>query len=85
MIYLDALLFERFGLYSSSYHKVILLKDKRVFECALCGRTVASKGYDNRNAIVEIIEGETYTFDRADCALMFKKFRSVYGPSLFNT
>ncbi len=59
----------------------MLRKDKR--SCALCGKTVASVEYDN--GIVEIIDDETYTFDCADCVLMFKKFRSVYGPSLFST
>jgi len=56
----------------------MLRKDKR--SCALCGKTVASD-----NGIIEMIDNETYTFDRADCVLMFKKFRSVYGPSLFST
>jgi hypothetical protein len=59
----------------------MLRKDKR--SCALCGKTVASGEYDN--GIVEIIGDETYTFDRADCQLMFKKFKSVYGSSLFST
>ncbi len=59
----------------------MLRKDKR--SCALCGKTVASGEHDN--GIVEIIDDETFTFDRADCVLMFRKFRSVYGPSLFNT
>jgi len=57
----------------------MLRKDKR--SCALCGKTVGTEEYDN--GIMEIIDDETYTFDRADCALMFKKFKSVYGQSLF--
>jgi hypothetical protein len=28
---------------------------------------------------IEQIDGTSYTFDTADCALMFKRFRSVYG------
>ena len=52
--------------------------DLGLVKCALCGMTVASI-----NAISEIVDSETYTFDGTDCALMFKKFRSVYGPSLF--
>jgi len=59
----------------------MLEKDKR--SCALCGKTVGSREYDN--GIVEIIDDETYTFDRAECVLMFKKFRSVYGESVFST
>ena len=59
----------------------MLRRDKR--SCALCGKTVGSGGYDN--GIVELIDDETYTFDRADCVLMFKKFRNVYGQNLFNT
>jgi hypothetical protein len=59
----------------------MLRKDKR--SCALCGKTVASEEYDN--SIVEIIDDDTFTFDRADCVLIFKKFRSVYGPTLFST
>jgi len=38
-----------------------------------------------RKPVTEIVEGQSYTFDSTDCALMFKKFRSVYGPSLFST
>jgi hypothetical protein len=48
-------------------------------KCALCGKTIASI-----NAIAEIVDNETYTFDGTDCALMFKKARSVYG-SFFDT
>jgi len=83
IIHLDWILFDGLGLYSSSYYKVMLRKDKR--SCALCGKTVGSGEYDNQNGIVEIIDDETYTFDCDDCVLMFKKFRSVYGPSLFST
>jgi len=57
--------------------------DELPVKCALCGKTVTSKKYDPRYA--QIIGGQAYTFDNTDCALMFKKFRSVYGPSLFDT
>jgi hypothetical protein len=30
---------------------------------------------------IEQIDGASYTFDTADCALMFKRFRSVYGSN----
>jgi hypothetical protein len=81
IIYLYWISLDGLGLYSSLYYKVMLQKDKR--SCALCGKIVGSGEYDND--IVEIIEDETYTFDRDDCVLMFKKFRSVYGQNLFNT
>ena len=54
--------------------KIILSKDKGSIKCALCGKGIASK-----DAIAEIIDSETYAFDGTDCALMFKKYRSVYG------
>ena len=53
--------------------KIILSKDIGSVKCALCGKTIASI-----NAIAEIIDSETYAFDGTDCALMFKKYRSVY-------
>jgi hypothetical protein len=59
----------------------MLRKDKR--SCALCGKTVASG--ECNNGIVEIFDDGTYAFDRVECVLMFKKFRSVYGPTLFST
>jgi hypothetical protein len=31
--------------------------------------------------IVEQINGTCYTFDTANCALMFKKFNAVYGSN----
>ena len=34
--------------------------------------------------IVEQIDGTCYTFDTADCALMFKKFKDVYGSNFGN-
>jgi hypothetical protein len=33
------------------------------------------------NMIVEQIDGTHYTFDTADCALMFKRFSAVYGSN----
>jgi hypothetical protein len=54
--------------------KIILSKDIGSVKCALCGKSIA-----NINAISEIIDSETYAFDGTDCALMFKKYRSVYG------
>ena len=57
----------------------MLSKDIGSVKCSLCGKTIASI-----NAIAEIVDNETYTFDGNDCALMFKKARSVYG-SFFDT
>jgi hypothetical protein len=54
--------------------KIILSKDIGSVKCALCGKGIAST-----NSIAEIIDSETYAFDGTDCALMFKKYRSVYG------
>ena len=58
------------------------MKRKLPLKCALCGKKVISK---EQNTIVEMIDGTSHTFDRDDSVLMFKKFRSVYGPDLFNT
>ncbi len=52
----------------------MLSRDIGSVKCALCGKTIVGI-----NAITEIVDSETYAFDGADCALMFKKYRSVYG------
>jgi urease beta subunit len=36
---------------------------------------------DTSNMITEQIDGSHYTFDTANCALMFKRFCAVYGSS----
>ena len=33
------------------------------------------------NILEEQINGISYTFDTADCAMMFKRFSSVYGSN----
>lgn len=63
-------------------------------KCAMCGKYVfVSDGIDKENeknqqlqntsslpaVVVEQIDGSQYTFDNANCALMFKKFNAVYG------
>jgi hypothetical protein len=51
-------------------------------KCAMCGKTpVISDEHDsNQNRVlVEQIDGISYTFDTTDCAMMFKRFSSVYG------
>ena len=47
-------------------------------KCALCGKDLE----ELREKIVvqeEVINGIHYDFDTEDCAVMFKKFESVYG------
>jgi hypothetical protein len=47
-------------------------------KCAMCGKmAVISDEHDSNQ--IEQIDGTSYTFDTADCAVMFKKFSSVYG------
>jgi hypothetical protein len=59
-------------------------------KCAMCGKAFTIRGHLHNNnnqqeshnqqqnssatIIVEQIDGSSYTFDTADCALMFKKF-----------
>jgi hypothetical protein len=59
-------------------------------KCIMCGKDIAisdrpdeserdqQEAYSSRITI-EQIDGTSYTFDTADCAMMFKRFRSVYG------
>jgi two-component system sensor histidine kinase VicK len=55
--------------------------------CALCGRLLFSKKEKNSKAVEEekeeIINGIHFRFDTKDCAVLFKRFRSVYGDSKF--
>jgi hypothetical protein len=47
-------------------------------KCALCGKDLE----EPKGRIVvqeEVINGIHYDFDTEDCAVMFKKFESVYG------
>jgi hypothetical protein len=57
-------------------------------KCAKCGKiTIVSDGHDHKEKkdqgeppiIVEQIDGTSYTFDKENCALMFKKFNAIYG------
>jgi hypothetical protein len=64
-------------------------------KCAMCGNEAIisdEHGIDKNekrqqqeaetsNVIIEQIDGTCYTFDTADCALMFKRFSSVYGSN----
>ncbi len=55
--------------------------------CALCGKILFSKKGEKSKAVEEekeeIINGIHFRFDTKDCAIMFKRFRSVYGDSKF--
>ena len=44
--------------------------------CALCGKPIRHGA-----KIIEEIGGLTYSFDKGECATLFKKFRSVYGSA----
>ena len=44
--------------------------------CALCGKPVRQGA-----KIIEKIDSELYLFDTQECAVMLKKFKSVYGSS----
>ena len=55
----------------------------RIEQCALCGKKPDLHA-QQKETITENIEGVNYTFDSKDCMLMFKKFKSVYGNSLFS-
>jgi hypothetical protein len=51
-------------------------------KCAMCGKmAIISDEHDsNQNHImIEQIDGTSYTFDSDKCAMMFKRFSSVYG------
>jgi two-component system, OmpR family, sensor histidine kinase VicK len=61
-------------------------------KCALCGRQIemvtqsffstSAGGKKARSPIIETVEGTNYEFDSADCAVMFKRLKSVYGERL---
>lgn len=41
--------------------------------CILCGSTIKS------HYVIREIDGEKYSFDRRECAVLFMRFRDVYG------
>jgi signal transduction histidine kinase len=61
-------------------------------KCALCGRQIemvtqsssstSAGGKKALSPIIETLEGTNYEFDSADCAVMFKRLKSVYGERL---
>jgi two-component system sensor histidine kinase VicK len=48
-------------------------------KCALCGKILSSKQRKPETLEHEIIDEIHYFFDTKDCAIMFKRLRSVYG------
>ena len=46
-------------------------------KCAMCGKTISQ----TTQVLTETIDGNNYTFDNKDCALFFKRFKSLYGGS----
>jgi signal transduction histidine kinase len=62
-------------------------------KCALCGKQIGieTQGPHRSSAgdsmvgyspIIETVEGTNYEFDSSDCAVMFKRLKSVYGERL---
>src|SRR6266487_3690336 len=54
-------------------------------KCALCGRLIKQQREDKSAIHVEVIAGTSYTFDKNECMLMFKRLRSVYGVEFENS
>ena len=50
---------------------------KEIYKCCMCG--MPPKELKKSTLVEERIDGTTYTFDKNECALIFKKFRSVMG------
>jgi ribosomal protein L14 len=59
------------------------MKRRLRIKCALCGKIIISEEGSDKQKVVEMIDGTSYTFDSNDCVLMFKKFRAVHGSDLF--
>ena len=49
--------------------------DEQQNTCAMCGKKIN----ELKQVLVEKIDDANYVFDSEDCALIFKKFRSLYG------
>ena len=50
---------------------------KEIYKCCMCG--MPPKELKRSMSVEERIDGTTYTFDKNECALIFKKLRSVMG------
>lgn len=44
--------------------------------CFMCGKTIS---IHKNQILIEKIDGTDYAFDSESCALIFKKFKSLYG------
>ena len=56
--------------------------DQQQNKCALCGKLIKEQQGDKSAIHAEVIDGNSYTFDKNECVLMFKRLRSVYGAEL---
>ena len=52
--------------------------DEQKNTCAMCGKKIDEP---KKQVLVEKIDDANYIFDSEDCALIFKRFRSLYGSS----
>ena len=50
--------------------------DEQQNTCAMCGKKIIEQ---KNQVLVEKIDDANYIFDSEDCALIFKRFRSLYG------
>ena len=50
--------------------------DEQKNTCAMCGKKISEP---KKQVLVEKIDDANYIFDSNDCALIFKKFKSLYG------
>jgi len=50
--------------------------DEQQNTCAMCGKKINEP---KKQVLIEKIDDAHYIFDSADCALIFKRFRSLYG------
>lgn len=51
-------------------------------KCALCGKQIKTESQVGFSPITDTVEGTVYEFDSPDCAVMFKRLKSVYGERL---
>jgi KaiC/GvpD/RAD55 family RecA-like ATPase len=51
----------------------IVLKSDSELRCVMCSRLIEWEPH------IEVIEGKEYTFDSSDCAITYRKFKSLYG------
>ena len=53
----------------------MMQNDEQQNTCAMCGKKIN----ELKQVLVEKIDDANYIFDSKDCALIFKRFRSLYG------